>query len=212
MPIHQGRGPRYGLLLHPAEPAAEIPSSGAIATVLARLGLVGEGFTCGSERYLMPGPRLLELITFLGCSPFVSLDPPAGTNPCKSLDQFCAVAIQGTGGTVVLRRAEGAPTPRCPACRSSAADWETLAREAGTAAATSPWTCPRCGVTSRLAHLDWRQSAGFATTFVEIWGVHPGEAVPGDELLASLASITGCPWRWFYLTASVSGPPFSHMA
>jgi hypothetical protein len=191
--------PRFALVLHPADPDAAPRNGATLYTVLEAIGLAGAAFGCaGGARYL-PGPRYLELVTFLGCSPFVQLEPPEGVqNPCEALDRFCHLSASEASEQPYLRRARAAPTPRCPNCRGPVEDWASLVADGLPHCAKAAWTCPGCGRTSPVYALDWRQSAGLARVFVSLWGIHPGEAVPGDELLSALADTTGGPWRWFY--------------
>ncbi len=63
------------------------------------------------------------------------------------------------------------------------------------------WNCPECDKQSRPNELDWRQSAGFGRFFVEIWGIHPAEAVPGDALMETLGRSTDSRWGFFYVQA-----------
>jgi hypothetical protein len=48
---------------------------------------------------------------------------------------------------------------------------------------------------------DWvfRKTAGFGKVFVEIRGIYPAEAVPGEALLAALKDRTGGTWRYIYI-------------
>ena len=63
------------------------------------------------------------------------------------------------------------------------------------------WNCPECDKQSRPNELDWRQSAGFGRFFVEIWGIHPAEAVPADALMETLGRSTDSRWGFFYVQA-----------
>jgi hypothetical protein len=60
--------------------------------------------------------------------------------------------------------------------------------------------CGHCHADSPFWKWNWRQTAGVARLFVDIWGIYPSEAVPGDTLLHTLATLTGSPWVWFYGT------------
>ena len=193
------RQPRFALVLHPADPEATPRAVGALVAALQATGLAGAAFACAAQTRYLPGPRYLELVTFLGCSPFVQLEPPDGVaDPCQALDRFCHLSISDTGAQPRLRRTPTAPAPRCPSCRRPVEDWASLVADGALGVATAPWTCPGCGRASRVHTLDWRQAAGLARVFVSLWGVHPGEAVPGDELLVALSDATSGPWRWFY--------------
>ena len=61
------------------------------------------------------------------------------------------------------------------------------------------WRCEHCGHAGRIHDLDFRHQGGFARTFIELWGIHPSEAVPVDALLSALATFSGCDWRYLYV-------------
>jgi hypothetical protein len=152
---------------------------------------------CPDGPRLLAGPRFLELLTFLGCSPYVEVVPPAGlADPCQGLARFCHLRVPPFAAGPRLRRSPQGPAPRCPRCRAPVeggpADLEAAVRSG------TDRVCPRCGRASPAHALDWRQSAGVGRAFLEVWGIHPGEAVPGDELLDTLERLTGGPWHWFY--------------
>jgi hypothetical protein len=190
---------RYALVLHPEDPFATPPQDAAILRALTGVGLAGRALSCAGQVLHLPGERFLELIVFLGCSPYVQIVPPEGRDPCQALDAFCHLRMQRAERLgPALRRARNAAPPRCPACRSPAPGWATTPAAAEAVTALEPWRCASCGWTGSLHALDWRQCAGFAQVFVEVWGVHPGEAVPSDELLSALGAISAGPWRWFY--------------
>ncbi len=189
--------PRYALVLHPQDPTACAPSPQALGDALTAVGLAGPELPCPDGPRLLAGPRFLELLTFLGCSPYVEVVPPTGvTDPCEALARFCHLRVTPPAAEPSLRRSRQGPAPRCPQCRAPV-EGDLIDLDAAVRVG-SVWTCPRCGCAAPARALDWRQSAGVGRAFLEVWGIHPGEAVPGDELLAALARLTGGPWRWFY--------------
>ncbi|WP_303904932.1 hypothetical protein [Thiohalomonas denitrificans] len=175
--------PENLLILHPAEPHTCI-SEAEILEVLREIGLADDEFDWQGERHFRPGERYLQLITFLGCSPVVSLGEPGVTG-----DEFAHLAIEVKGDHPVLMAGSNIKQPRCPKCRERV----TSVQE------NSDWHCPACAHETTTECLDWRQSAGFGRIFVKIWGVFEGEAVPSDELLRRLEAIADTPWKYFYL-------------
>ena len=121
------------LLLHPAEPGWRPEGPGQLRDCLRRIGLIGEPAPGGGPDYLA-GPRFLQQVVFLGCSPNLRLAP----DPADPEAAYCHVR---------LPPAAAGAARRCP---------------------------------------------------VEIEGVHPHEAVPADSLLAALAALSSCDWRWSY--------------
>ncbi len=181
--------PENLLILHPADPDS-VPSTARILQTLREVGLAADEFEWEEERHYRPGERYLQLITFLGCSPVVSLGEPGVTG-----DEFAHLAIETMGESPTLMAAGNIKQPRCPHCRKRV---EPRSVPESTAAG-EPWQCPACGHETVSGRLDWRQSAGYARVFIKVWGVFEGEAVPSDELLARLKAMSGTPWEYFYL-------------
>ena len=61
------------------------------------------------------------------------------------------------------------------------------------------WRCTHCGHTGHITGLGFRKSAGFGHSFVEIRGIYPSEAVPGEALLNALKSLTHDDWSTLYI-------------
>ena len=61
------------------------------------------------------------------------------------------------------------------------------------------WECRECGYQGRLFDLNFRHRGAFAHSFIDICGIHPAEAVPGETLLTTLGELSGCDWRYMYL-------------
>jgi hypothetical protein len=62
-----------------------------------------------------------------------------------------------------------------------------------------PLAGTECGYQGRLFDLNFRQRGAFGHSFIDIWGIHPAEAVPGETLLTTLGELSGCDWRYLYL-------------
>lgn len=138
-----------------------------------------------SSLYL-PGPAFMTLISFLGCSPSVSMaaDDDQALNP-----YFIEVTDSGDSIVAIcgaLRRA-----PRCPQCKRVATDWNDALATANTGL-----FCAQCRFDSQLSGWDWRHQSGFGRQWINIWGVHEGEAVPGEKLLESLHKLSGLVWNY----------------
>lgn len=183
----------YKLVLHPLQAAAEPRSPAGLVAALGEAGLIGAAFDLDGRRHFRTGPRFLEHLTFLGCSPVVELDPPADDRDGHArAGRFCHIELQSVTAAPRLRvRAEH--PPRCRQCRRPVERTRLHAAAAGGAL-----ICAGCGTTSRLEHLNWRQAGGYARVFLDLWGIHPAEAVPGDGLLEALRAFTDGPWGFFY--------------
>ena len=88
--------------------------------------------------------------------------------------------------------------PRCIECRRREESWADVIAAWNADPEAYRWSCPACGHQARPFDLDWRQSAGFGRFFVEVWGIHPAEAIPSDALLDALTRSTRKPWSFFY--------------
>ena len=190
----------YALILHPTDPLVSV----AVADLevgLRGLGVMGALLSPPvvpggvlSDWYAA-GPHLLEQVTFLGCSPVVHL---AASHDGDS--GFCRLRLPPPLPGPIWRAPEDAPPPRCPRCRAPGVAWRSALPAWEANPTTSNWTCPSCAHATPLHQWRLREAAGFGRSFVEFWGIHPGEAVPGDALLDTLATFSGGPWRWFYWT------------
>lgn len=186
------------LLLYPADPGGEPPDAPAVARTLAMLGLTGD--LLAAPATYRAGPAFLRHVTFLGCAPHLVLEPPADGGAA-----FSHVAIAGPFAAPRLVVGTNTAAPRCPACRARLEGWRAALADWVDAPLAARARCPGCGAAQRPADLDWRDSAAVGRLFVEVRNVFPGEAVPGDELLAALHGLGGGAWRY----AWVSGLPAS---
>jgi hypothetical protein len=190
--VHTG-----SLLLFPADPAATPPAGAGVIDVLAGLGLIGEPLeTTGVFR---AGPGFLHHLTFLGCAPYLVLEPPPDGGA-----GFSHAVVAGPFATPRLLVGANTAAPRCPACRARFADWRAAVAGWCAAPLAVSVVCPACEATHAPAALDWRESAAAGRLFVEIRNVFPGEAVPGEELLGALERL-GPGGAWHY--AWVRGLP-----
>lgn len=178
------------LVLHPIDPM-NVPAYAGLLEVLCDLGLIGAAFTLNGRRHYRTGPGFLDHISFLGCAPSIELDPPRSEAEAAALaGRFCHVHLPEHGTTARLRLRTG-QRPRCRTCRCGI-DPPAFVAPAGI-------TCPGCGKVSPAERLNWRQAGGYAGLFLDIWGIHTAEAVPGDRLLDALGRAGGCPWTFFYI-------------
>lgn len=171
------------LILHPADPHS-VPAVEPLIAALERIGFLGDPFDFNGRKHRRPGPEFLQRLTFLGCSPVVSLGEPGATG-----DEFCHVRLDIHREPVFVSGANLKPA-RCPACRARIPGWRELADAPDTEV-----VCPECGRRSTATELDWRQSAAYARMLLFVWGIFEGEAVPADRLMATLAEQGG---KWCY--------------
>lgn len=175
------------LFIFPKDPWAEPPAIEPVLKVLADKQLTAEPWR---ENTFLAGDGVFRHITFAGCSPHLEFSPPAdgGRN-------FCHLGLLGPYDSPRMITGPNTLKPRCPQCRHRVADWRPLA-EQWQSNPRQHWTCPECGSTSLLTAMRWRQHAVFGRLLIEIHSVFPGEAVPGDQLMAHLREVSGIDWDY----------------
>lgn len=139
----------------------------------------------------------MELMVFLGCSPYVKLRPDAAAD-AQHWD-FSHVQIPTAVAVPRLLSGLNTRAPRCPRCRGEAPDWRLRLQPIVGSTPTPRWPCPACGSSTLYAELNWRHGACVTGFPLSIWQVHEGEAVPSDELLQLLEAGGDGPWDYCYL-------------
>ncbi len=174
------------LILSPNDPASSLPACKPLVQALGDIGLLGAPLTGADDTYLV-GERFLQLITFMGCSPHVLLEPPE-----DGTDRFCHLALLGPYKQPRLLVGRNTRPPRCTQCKTAITNWREFV-DADTI------TCSHCNATCSIAQLEWRKNAGYGRLFIEIRNIFPGEAVPVEELMNRLRETGGGEWGYFYL-------------
>lgn len=191
----------HKLLLHPAEPSHSPVGLGRLAECLQAIGLLGAPISLQDGQFYPTGERFLQLLTFLGCAPAIELDPPADPaelEQASAAGRFCHVFLSETQ-QLQFRADKQTRTAHCPQCRKPEPVWKAIIQAWQQDPLNTGWQCAACGHAGRPTELQFRKTAGFGKTWVEIRGIHPFEAVPGDTLLAALRALTGCDWNTLYL-------------
>ena len=191
----------HKLILLPSDPDCPAVSTERLATELQAIGLIGPPRQLHNDSFYPTGEHFLQLITFLGCSPMIELEPPSDPVRLASdsaSGKFCHVFLSSSE-TLRFRADPRTPAPRCPACRAPLSDWPSRLQAWQTDPVNNGWHCQQCGHKGKITTLGFRKSAGFGHSFVEIRGIYPSEAVPGEALLNTLKSITGGNWSTLYL-------------
>ncbi len=185
------------LVLYPATVDATLTRPALLYT-LEKLEVIGGQFQIDARTHFSAGPAFLDHISFLGCSPTIELDAPAEqaeqAEAAARAGQFCHLQLHDITRVPRLRIKPG-QQPHCRQCRKNI-DPETLISQFTT---TPTLSCPGCGRQLDLERLNWRQSGAIARIFLDIWGIHSAEAVPGDRLLHELGRTTGGRWDFFYI-------------
>lgn len=169
------------LVLHPKNPAWAPENLAPLMDACKAIGLLGR--QRGPGLY-SAGPDYLDLVTYLGCSPQISL----GENEAATAIRLCGIHA----APQFLHGANLKP-PRCPQCRKA------LEKPAGSLKTAASLPCLHCGYSGTVCAFDWRRSAACARVFVEISNVFESEAVPGEKLADCLVQASGGLWDYCYV-------------
>jgi hypothetical protein len=186
-PLDTGR-----LVLTPQDPYLLPDDPDTLVCGLQAIGFIGQALHPGPG-YLL-GERFMQLVSFLGCSPYIRLAPD------ESGEAFCHLRLDGPYSHPKLLSGKNTQPPRCGACRKRLLNWRNSfetwqAQKQGWQA-----VCPHCGEHQDPAHYDFRQSAGCGRLFLLVENIFPQEAIPSPELLEALKKASSNqPWHHFYL-------------
>ena len=182
------------LLLTPS--AGNLPDIEHLKERLRQIGFISESFQFNGKEHYRPGEELMIHLTFLGCSPVVSLGEPGKTG-----DEFCHIELYGPFDENRFICGTNVKPLRCPVCGYRETNWQPIT-EAWKRDRT-PWCCPGCENDISLEQLRWKKSAGFGRFFIKVWGIFESEAIPGDKLLTTLKATTNSRWDHFYYRGKV---------
>jgi hypothetical protein len=192
----------HKLVLYPAQVDQAPVGDAALLAALQAIGLVAAPACHDPANGYRAGEHFLQLVTFLGCSPAIELEPPADPVECEracTSGSLCHIRLAATGNLIRFRADRGPPPPRCPRCRKTEDRWPELIERWHADPREERWACRECGYRGRLFDLNFRHRGAFARSFIDIWGIHPAEAVPGEALLTTLGELSGDDWRYMYL-------------
>lgn len=179
------------LIFH-AQQANYVPADpSGLCRDLQKLGLLGPAFSCVGGPCYLSGERFLQLLSFLGCAPTIRLEPTQEQD-----ESFCHLRLRTTTMKPEFLAGRNLGVPRCPHCRNRVTDWQE--RVDSIQEPTSGLVCPHCQAHLALAALDWNKTAGYARFFLEVYDIHPHEAVPTPGLMNALSALSGQDWQYFY--------------
>jgi hypothetical protein len=203
------RGERSGirvavhkLVLCPAHIDQPVVDTATLVGALREIGLLAGPVCPDLTRGYRAGTQFLQLVSFLGCSPAIELEPPLEPAECAKAcasGKLCHIRVTAPDQRIRFRGDSRLPAPRCPHCRKAETGWPELLACWHADPRESGWKCRTCGHSGRLFDLNFRQRGAFGRCFVDIWGIHPAEAVPDDALLSALGQLSGGEWKYLYL-------------
>jgi hypothetical protein len=192
----------HKLVLYPAQVDRPAVETATLLAALRAIGLVAAP-ACHDPAYgYRAGDHFLQLVSFLGCSPAIELDPPADPGECEracASGSLCHIRLPAMEHRIRFRADDRLPAPRCPHCRKTEDRWPLLIERWHANPHVERWACRECGYRGRLFDLNFRHRGAFGRRFIDIWGIHPAEAVPGESLLTTLGELSGGDWRYMYL-------------
>lgn len=138
--------------------------------------------------HYLPGENFLSLITFLGCSPNINLEP----TPDES---HCYISLLAPSKQARCLGYTSSCNPKCPSCKKRISDWKTNNwQEPNTIC-----RCDKCATETAYAQLNWKNECGFGCCGFEVTHIYPHEAVPTDQLMEALHEQTGIEWIYSYV-------------
>jgi len=132
------------------------------------------GIALDNKRYAT-GEKFLSLLTFMGCSPNIELEP-------QDNKPYCYIELK-TPSQMQFISGKNTKYPLCSQCK------EKLKK----------LTCTKCDNRINPTIINWRKSAFVANCWIVIANIYELEAIPNDELLELLANETGIKWKYAYL-------------
>jgi hypothetical protein len=162
-------------------------ASDRLVDALRETGLAGDALDATQDQRYLTGENYLELINYLGCSPTITFKPDTNDQ------RFCHISIHQFDTPRLIQCQSQPKKPQCPCCQRPVSSWTYDA-----APDTPTITCDNCHTETATEAYNWRKSAGYARSFIEITDVFPREAVPQPSLLDKLETATGISWHYFY--------------
>ena len=186
---------RKSLNLFPADPHVALPPPESLVPQFRAAGLIGEVSPDAFAVRYVAGPRFQELIAFRRSHRVIEILPGAAGGmtfaPPRDSREFCLTELHYAAdrrpNVIVSCITERAT---CPCGHAPPEPLEVIGVwwDAGRA---GRWACPACGRNLLPWELDWHHGAGFATDYVEIVGINPGEAAPSEAFAAELCDVFG---------------------
>ncbi len=172
------------LTLYPSDPHYAWADNTHVVAVLRESGFIADRLDrTNPELYFLCGDRFLSLVTFLGCAPDIDFESHDDGRA------FCFVHLPPPAVLPVAHFGVNAKSARCPACKYPVRAIDEV----------TEICCSHCGTPARAWQLNWRKTACWARVVINVWNVYESEAVPGDQLLEALLSVSGVPWSYCYI-------------
>ncbi len=161
----------FKLCLYPDDPQYKFDKE-KLQSELQHFKLIGDKLS--PLRYAI-GDNFLSLITFMGCSPNIELEP-------QDDKPYCYIELE-TYEQPQFISGKNTQYPPCPQCKEK----------------LNAQLCSNCNRTLDVTKPNWRKSAFLASSWISIGNIYELEAIPNDQLLSALESETGVKWKPAYI-------------
>ena len=177
------------LVLYPRDPSADVDAD-IVERTLRAVDFIGRSIEVVGDRRFRPGSQFENLVDF---------NSPGRVFDDTSVDpKRCMVGIPEVREEIDFLGGSNVIAPHCN-CGFTFADWDRRVdqwRGSGDA-----WRCDCCGAEGPPWNFDWKHSAAFGRSNIDIFGIDLGEAVPSPDLMDALKQANGSEWDYFYFVA-----------
>jgi len=129
------------------------------------------------------GDNFVSLLTFMGCSPNIELEP-------QEDKPYCYIEIN-TNEKETFYSGTNLKAAVCPECKTKITQIPDATGEIV--------LCSNCNNDIQLRALNWRKTAFIAKSFVAIGNIYESEAIPNDQLLDALEEVSKSKWKYAYI-------------
>ncbi len=169
----------FKLYLYPKDTKTSIEPSTVLQTI-EDLGFIDRKIE--KTRY-STGDNFVSLLTFMGCSPNIELEP-------QQDKPFCYIEIN-TNEKEKFYSGINIKAAVCPECKTRITHISNPTDE--------KTHCPDCNSEIQTNSLNWRKTAFIAQSCIAIGNIYESEAIPNDKLLDALETVGKSKWKYAYI-------------
>ena len=169
----------FKLYLYPENSKSSIEFSSILQT-LKDLEFIDSNI---AEKRYATGDYFVSLITFMGCSPNIELEP-------QEDKPYCYIEINA-GEKEKFYSGINLKAAVCPRCKTQITHISNPADEKS--------HCPNCNSELQTSALNWRRTAFIAKSCIAIGNIYESEAIPNDQLLDALEKVSQSRWKYAYI-------------
>lgn len=176
----------FRLYLYPEDPVFSADVT-ALKPLLSDLQFIDKKL---DEKCYSTGNSFVSLLTFMGCSPNIELEP-------QEDKPFCYIEIDTTESPTFIfgKNTKKAVCIHCKqALKSQSPNRKVLFEIQG-----DQIQCLNCNEVMDSRKINWRKSAFIASCWICIGNIYELEAIPNDQLLIALEKETGVKWKSAYV-------------